>query len=355
MNATPLTERLPTELQLLIVCARTELDTAAAKELRALIEAEPDWQQVLTGARYHGIMPLLHRHLSGFSGSVPVFVLGELGSYARNNTVHNLILAQALLGIVGTLREQGIEAVPYKGPVLASTVYGDVSLRSSKDLDVIVQPKDVSRAALSLATLGYAPTGGDPNGHFHQSFVHTETRVMLELHRGVLRRSVFWTPLTVEKLWPRLSEIPFLGRSVLSFSPEDTLLLLCLHGSSHAWQGLTWICDVAEYLRAHSGLEWETFLQTAKQARLLRMTLLGLKLAYDVLGAPLPESALHVLKADAKLQVLSRTIIKRMYKQNARGEATLTYRLQMQMRSGLWGLPLYGRTIKKLLTSSTNA
>ena len=355
MNAAHLTEKLPTELQLLIVCSRTELDAAAAKKLRALAEAEPDWQRVLTGARYHGVTPLLHRHLSGLSGSVPAFVLEELGSYARNNTVHNLLLAQALLGIVGKLKEQGIEAVPYKGPVLAGTVYGDVSLRSSKDLDVIVQPKDVSRAALGLATLGYAPTGGDPNGHFHVSFVHPKTGVMLELHHDVLRRSVFWTPLTVKKLWPRLSEVPFLGRSVLSFSPEDTLLLLCLHGSSHAWQGLTWICDVAEYLRAHPGLEWETFLQTAEQARLLRMTLLGLKLAHDVLGAPLPERALQVLEADAKLRALSRTIVTRMYEQNTRGEATLTYRLQLQMRSGLWSLPLYGRAIKKRLTAPTNA
>ena len=354
MNAAHLTEKLPTELQLLIVCSRTELDAAAAKKLRALTEAEPDWQRVLTGARYHGIMPLLHRHLSGLSGSVPAFVSGELGSYARNNTVHNLLLAHALLGIVGKLKEQGIEAVPYKGPVLAGTVYGDVSLRSSKDLDVIVRPKDLGQAATILETLGYALTHDDPTGHFHSSFVHSKTGVMLELHRGVLRRSVFWTPLTVTDLWPRLSEVPFLGRSVLSFSPEDTLLLLCLHGSSHAWQGLTWICDVAEYLRAHPGLEWKTFLQTAEQARLLRMTLLGLRLAYDVLDAPLPERALQVLAADAKLRALSQTIVTRMYKQNTRGEATLTYRLQLQMRSGFWSLPLYGRAIKKRLTA-TNA
>ena len=293
-------------------------------------------------------MPLVHRHLS-LHEAVPAAVQAELSSYTRRNTVHNLLLSNALLELLSTLREQDIKAVPYKGPVLAATAYGDVSLRSFKDLDVIVRPKDFGQAATILETLGYAPTHDDPTGHFHSSFVHSKTGVMLELHHDVLRRSVFWTPLTVKKLWLRLREVSFLGKSVYGFSPEDTLLLLCLHGSSHAWQGLTWIGDVAEYIRAQPNLDWKTFLQTAARARLLRMTLLGLRLAHDVLDAPLPKSIMQVLNADPKLQPLSHTVIARMSRRTATDEATLTYRLQLQLRSGFWSLPLYGRLIKKRL------
>ena len=341
---------MPTELRLLVTCLRTELDAASADKLSTLIAAEPDWQQVLSGARHHGVTPLVCRHLS-LHKAVPAAVQAELSRYTRRNTVHNLLLSNALLELLSTLKEQDIKAVPYKGPVLGAQAYGDVSLRSFKDLDVIVRPKDFGQAATTLETLGYAPTHDDPNGHFHTGFVHAQTGVMLELHHDVLRRSVFWTPLTIEKLWPRLREVSFLGQQVTSFSLEDTLLLLCLHGSSHAWQGLTWIGDVAEYVRAHRGLEWETFLQTAKRARLLRMTLLGLKLAHNVLDAPLPKNVVQALNADPNLQKLSQTIIMRMYEQNIQNEATLTYRLQAQMRTGFQRWPLFGRVIKKRLTA----
>ena len=339
---------LPTELQLLIVCSRTELDTATAERLGTLVGAEPDWQKVLSGARHHGVAPLAQRHLNRFQENVPAFVLAELGSYARSNAVHNLMLSNALLGILGELTRIGVEAVPYKGPVLASSAYGDVSLRSFKDLDVIVRPEDFGNAVTSLEAFGYRATGGDPKGHFHTSFVHVKAGVMLELHYGVLRRSVFPTPLTINKLWPRLTKVPFLGSQVNSFSPEDTLLLLCLHGSSHAWQGLTWMCDVAEYVRTHP-LDWQVFLQTAKEARLLRMALLGIKLAHDVLDAPLPEHVLNTLDADPKLQTLSQTIVLRWHSKALDHEAALTQRLQLEMRSGWERVPLYGRLVKKRL------
>lgn len=349
MNAHQALVEIPSELGLLIACSRTTLDDVSAEKLGALIGAKPDWQRVLCQARYHGVTPLTQRHLSRFDEGVPAFVLEELGNYTRKNAVHNLMLSNALLGILGELTRTDIEAVPYKGPVLACTAYGDVSLRSFKDLDVIVRPRDFERAVAGLAALGYAPTDDDPKGHFHQSFVQQETGVMLELHHDVLRRNVFPTPLTVTKLWPQLTEVSFLGHQVNSFSPEDTLLLLCLHGSSHAWQGLTWICDVAEFVRTHPTLDWATFLQTAARARLLRMTLLGLKLARDVLAALLPVSLVQVLDADPKLQALSRTITTRMCKQNARDEVALTYQLQSQLRSGIWRLPLYGRLLTKRL------
>jgi len=137
---------------------------------------------------------------------------------------------------------------------------------------------------------------------------------------------------------------------VASFSAEDTLLLLCLHGSSHAWQGLMWVADVSEFVKAHLDLDWELLLQKAAQAKLSRIVLLGLHLAYTVLDAPLPEEVRQVLSADRKLSRLSQGIVVRMYKKRGPlSEATRTRRLQFTMRSGLLKLPLYLQFIAFLL------
>lgn len=342
---------VPLELRLLIICARTQLDDASSVQLRALVGAGVDWEEVLKGARHHGVMPLLHRHLSSLHApGIPAPVLAELGSYARKNAVHNLMLAHALLGVLKALEQQSVVAVPYKGPVLAGSAYGDVSLRSFKDLDVIVRPQNFKSASATLQRLGYALSDRDPDGHFHESFVHPQTGVMVELHHDVIRRRYFPTPLELSAMWRDLTQVPLLGQPVASFTPEDTLLLLCLHGSKHAWQGLTWVCDVSEYIKAHPELDWELVLRKAAQARLSRMVLLGLQLAHTVLEAPLPGGVQQVLKTDPKLWQLSRQIVIRMYQRSSPlREATLTYRLRLAMRPGLLQLPLYFQFIAFLL------
>ena len=93
---------MPNELRLLVICSRTVLDAASASKLDALIKTKPDWQQVLSGARRRGVMPLLHRNLGRYE-TVPAAVQTELSSYTRRNTVHNLLLSNALLELLGTL------------------------------------------------------------------------------------------------------------------------------------------------------------------------------------------------------------------------------------------------------------
>ena len=40
--------------------------------------------------------------------------------------------------------------VPVKGPVLASTAYGDIAMREFVDLDILVRPSDVASAMTIL-------------------------------------------------------------------------------------------------------------------------------------------------------------------------------------------------------------
>jgi hypothetical protein len=92
---------------------------------------------------------------------------------------------------------------------------------------------------------------------------------------------------------------------VLSLAPEDLLLLLCVHGGKHCWCQLNWICDVAELLRAHPELDWDQVLEQARTRGGMRMLLLGLRLARDLLEAPVPDEVSEKIAADRKLEWLS--------------------------------------------------
>ena len=78
--------------------------------------------------------------------------------------------------------------------------------------------------------------------------------------------------------------------AVRALAPEDLLLILCVHGAKHLWERLIWLCDVAQLIGATPDLDWPRVLQMARERGVQRMTALGLALARDVLGAPLPRA-----------------------------------------------------------------
>jgi hypothetical protein len=98
---------------------------------------------------------------------------------------------------------------------------------------------------------------------------------------------------------------------VLTLSPEDLILFLCVHGAKHEWDQLIWVCDVAETIRAYPGLDWTTVQQRAAETGSLRMLQLGLFLAHEIAGVGLPLEA-AVLAAHPAAPDLARQAWSRM-------------------------------------------
>ncbi len=85
---------------------------------------------------------------------------------------------------------------------------------------------------------------------------------------------------------------------MLALAPEDMLLSLCVHGSKHLWERLAWVCDIAEWLASHPGLRWSELLAQAERTGQQRMLFVGLRLAAELLDAPLPGSVAAAIDAD---------------------------------------------------------
>jgi hypothetical protein len=76
------------------------------------------------------------------------------------------------------------------------------------------------------------------------------------------------------------------------------LLALCHHGAKHAWERLGWVCDVAELLGAHSEIEWDRVIDRARALGAHRTLLLGLALAHELVGGPVPGRILRGVRND---------------------------------------------------------
>jgi len=289
------------EIELLLCCARTSVDSLEL--LRNLLRQDIDWRRVICTADSHGVLPLLYRSLSkNFSDAVPKVILDQLRESFQSNVQQSLWLTAELFNLLDLFAVHGINAIPFKGPVLAASVYRDLSLRPFSDLDLLVNPNDLLKAGDLLASLGYQPTADndvaserDPDpedvayvGPKFYVFVHPDHGTRVDLQWRVTQR-YFSFSLEEYHGSGRLVPVMVAGRSVLTFAPMDLLFILCAHGAKHQWEKMKWICDVAELVRAERDkIDWGKLQQEASRQGVRRMLSLGLLLARDLLGAELP-------------------------------------------------------------------
>ena len=305
------------EIQLLLSCAQTSQDAARDDRIRALIRQEIDWTYLLRTAGRQGVAPLLYRSLNATEG-VPKDVLDRLRERFHANSRRNLFLSGKLLEILDALEEREIPALPYKGPVLATAAYGSLGLREFSDLDILLDDKDVLEAKAVLTSLGYQPrdhmTGAQEAAFLRYErqyeFAHDDG-TMVELQWKVTPR-YFLFPLDHEHVWERSVPTSLGGRTVQTFSPEDLLLVLCVHGSVHCWARLGWVCDVAELVRKSGEIDWERLVERASAFSGRRMLLLGLFLANQLLNVDLEPDILRQARVDKAVEALSEDVRERL-------------------------------------------
>jgi Uncharacterised nucleotidyltransferase len=294
------------EKQLLVCCSRTRVPPRVAEEILRLLALPLDWDVLFSRAAENSVVPLLSRQLSAVAPfAVPPAQLARLRELVRANAIRSLVLTAELIRVLDAFAAAGIEAIPYKGPVLAAQAYGEISLREFEDLDLVLRQRDIAGAHDALVGLGYrpqyppiflphAPTSLIPGEYDYRDEAR---RLTIELHSELTLRH-FPVPPALDDFARRLVPVSLSGHSVRTFGPEDTLVFLCVHGSKDFWERLLWIADVAEFVRSHPQLDWEGVYQLADSVCARRMLHLGLALADRLLDAPLPAAILSRARAD---------------------------------------------------------
>jgi hypothetical protein len=303
----------PREDELVRACACYRPDDAHASLIRYLASRELDWDYISHTAEHHRLIPLVYRNLSHICGSrVPKHVLWRFQQAHFTNATHNLRLTGELLRLLALLGAAGIQAVPFKGPVLAELLFGNVSLRQFGDLDILVRQGDVRRARELLVADGYKAEF-ELKGKFEAEYIRSEHAFqfqkescgfVVELHwRFGARNQVF--PVNSKDVWSRLEERTFQGCRIAGLAREDLLLYLCAHGAKHGWDRLEWISCLSELIRHREGMDWEVVTRRAEEAGALRVLHVGLLLADSLLPLKLPPTVLERMRSDAAAQALS--------------------------------------------------
>jgi len=307
--------------ELLLCLARTRGAQAQAERAQELLRGGIDLPALLMTALDHGVMPLLYKNfpILGLEAA-PASFLSDLRALYLANTYRNLSLTRELLSVLTTLESVGVPVVAYKGPVLAVMAYGDTSLRQFSDLDLLVSRLDVGKVKVLLKSEGWATsytlTPRQEKAHLagtcELGFNLPDPRVYLDVHWRFAGDYLGGGPDAGLAL-ARRRRVNMGNATAPSLDPEDMLLVLCVNGAFHLWSKLLTICDVAELIQTHRGWDWPWIVERARAQGLLRILLLGLSLAVELLDAPVPWEVSALAARDPAVSALRASVMRRLF------------------------------------------
>jgi hypothetical protein len=218
-----------------------------------------------------------------------------------------------LAEVLAALEACGVPALPYKGPVLSLQLYGDATLRSSVDLDLVVARASYGAARKALVGLGLTPRAGHSARQErtlfrwlgHASFGHG-TEHFIELHWRFAPLQ-FPFALEPERALARASRVQLAGRTVPAMATEDLVVTLAMHAARHLYERLEWLAGITQLLILH-GDDAAPLLAHAQRLRARRTLLVTAGVAMRVLDAPLGATWRTALAADAESDRLAATL-----------------------------------------------
>lgn len=235
---------LSKELKLLIQLVKSKNELKDIDQLQDI-----DWRLFLDLVHHHRCQPIIYLKLKDMPETiVPLEVIQALQQTYTKNTFKMLQLSGEMEQISKLFAENEIKTLFLKGPALARHLYGDISLRTSKDLDVLVQETDLDKVDALLLASGYVKGGapfllnGTKRKTHHVEYVHSQKKIQIEIHWRLHNPPV--KEPSFDELWQRKRRSALTSSPVFFLGEEDLFLHLVVHGARHGWFRLRWLVDM---------------------------------------------------------------------------------------------------------------
>ncbi|WHY85174.1 nucleotidyltransferase family protein [Neobacillus novalis] len=284
---------LPMELRLLLKIIKE--DNSGIQLEHVDEAADIDWNLFLDLSMHHRIYPSIYPKLKMLDVKwIPENVMNILGQQYKRNTFHMLHLSAEMEKISQLFSDSKMRLLNLKGPVLASDLYGDLSLRTCGDLDVLVPIQDLDRADQLLLNEGYVKDDyiqtilGDWKWrHHHVTYYHSQKQIKIEIHwrlnPGPGKEPRF------DELWERKRRSSLTNSPVYYLGREDLFLFLVSHGARHGWSRLRWLTDIDKILKQK--IDWDQLKKILRKYQYYHLGGQALFLSSQLLNSKLAEES----------------------------------------------------------------
>ncbi|HYM05028.1 MAG TPA: nucleotidyltransferase family protein [Terriglobales bacterium] len=327
------------ELDLILACCGEDSDGRLSAKIRQILRHGVNWERLVQLADRHGLVPLVFRRLSADMDAGQSHGLEALRQLDKANAHRTLWLTLELFNIHRHLQARGLEVLPYKGPLLADGLYGNVALRQFSDLDLLVRSDDLPAIKQALAELGYEPglrlAQAAERDYLKSGYEYTfdgaRGRNLLEIKWQILPR-FYSIGFDVNEFFERAAVVTIEGRKLRTLCEHDLMLVLCAHAAKHAWKQVSWLCDIVQLARSQ-GLDWAELQAEAERLGIMRIVTVSFLLAHQLLGAALPAQLRREIEKDAEAEILVERVLRLIVAEEEFDPESMAYfRLMMELR-----------------------
>jgi hypothetical protein len=312
---------LPPEFRLAAACAIWPPSDRRTRAIRTSAAGPLDWFRFLRVARRHQVIGLAHDGLTRVQPGVPPEIVRETGAQAATLVRENLEMARESLRLQRLFDEANLPVLFVKGAALAVLAFGDLGVRASQDIDLLVTYETLPAATELILRAGYCRYDPPPNISDTQlrlvvplrkdlAFVHQATGIQVELHwRLFLNPHAMVEPPIIAS--SRL--VPLAGGAGLrTLGEEDLFAYLCMHGALHWWNRLKWLADINALIASMPEDGIERLVRAAEARGAGRAAAQALLLCRKLLQTPLPTSLTAKLDKGVTMRWLEVTAVKAM-------------------------------------------
>lgn len=306
------------ELNFILLCACTEPDHERCSRIKSAANSSLDWDLIYEVSLYHRVFPLLYKNIKELlSDSVPDRIIKKFKNIYFHNATKNIYFSVFLIKVINFLQAHNIFAVPFKGPVLAQDIFGNLELRQFSDLDILVSNKDAFNAWRIFIEDGFQPELDLDNNQKHK-YIKSEDHIAFS--KGNICVELHWEmsglylskPLILEHVSKELRKLLFVDTEILNFCSEHLLVYLCVHGAKHGWGNIEHVCCVAEIIKKNP--DWDLIEKLALKWKCQKMLKLGIYLSWKFLDTPVPHNVLDRIKNDETISRFAQEIVAGMFK-----------------------------------------
>src|SRR5688500_6442161 len=277
--------------ELVATLARTPLGPASIDRLAARMRAPIDWNNVLATAAAWDVEPVVLSNLrSHFFAAMPNDVLLRVELRERETRAWSLAQSLMVAELAQQLENAGIPVIVLKGPAVSLLAYGDASLRTFSDIDLLIRSADIPAARQFLLDDGYERGYAiDLESHLIRhghGLGFGNGRNTIDLHEVLFPRHLR-LDLDSSGVWENAISITCGSGRFRSLSRPHLFLFLCAHGAKHMWARERWIADIANFVERLSGDDISRVVELANRSHSRRILSIALHLAHRMHGKDL--------------------------------------------------------------------
>jgi hypothetical protein len=290
-------------------------------EIRKALAHPVDFLKTINLASRHGLAPCMIQQLQQHvAAALPESVVVEFRRWLRAHTLRSMQLTTQLFQILDRLKDHGIRALVFKGPVLAQQLYDQPFRREFVDLDIMVPTEAVGQVIALLNADGFESQFGLTSGQLtrfqknwcEMALYNSARNILVEIHWRLFPPDYSFSP-AAETAWEATKHVFIAQRSITTLSIENQLLFACLHQAKHNWSRLGWVMDLAALVKQSPHMNWNDVQHRAGRFGTARMIRVSLQLIQNLFGVPLPFAIAEWAAPDKQSENIARRVEQRLF------------------------------------------